>query len=989
MPTPTIPSTGKVDMNSIQNAFPGLSNPPNLAEFIGVHPSLPATPGSSISFGQFHGLTAVSPTFSFSNVALSNGSMTASNGTLIISGSAGFSTKALAGSISLSNYLSFVHFNAPVTFALSNGSSWPTGVSLGSNGILAHALTVAVTSTAKVIVTNRWGNMASIPFAYNVAAAIGGVGQYGLGSLVSNRTASMVLTSRGNLFVMGDQSYGLLGNSYTTVTGYDTLNNLQILTSRYGSLSNLSSIGGSIVFVAMTSQSSGSGLGMAIDNTGSLHAWGANTMGVLGMGPNDVTTRYLPNKVNTTNGISSLYNKSVATVALSDHAIAIDSIGVLHAWGNNDSGQLGMGSGDVTARYVPQLVNTTTGTSSLSLKTVMNVACGLNYSVALDSLGAIHAWGLNTNGQLGTNDNGTRYVPQQVNKNSGTSSLYNKVVTSIACGDSHTVAIDSNGLLHAWGLNDHGQLGMGPTDITNRIVPQLVNASNGTSSMYGKVILTAVCGNYNTIALDTTNMLHAWGYNVWGQLGTGGGEVHVPTLVNTANGTSSLYGKTIASIACAGMHTLALDSTGALHEWGWHGTTYQGYTNNITYPTLTSLLADKASDKYFINDNGRYGVGSLAVGASGSWIVANNTVYVSQMPVVTSTDTMSGSISTLIASNGFIKYLVASYASGGAYAIDSNGALHSGSFTSWQLVTTTNGVSSLYGRTVTYVASYYMHTIVLDSLGIVHAFGNNSSGQLGIALSDKTDRTNPQFVNVTNGVSSLYNKTVKSIACGVNYTMVLDTDGNLHSWGANGDGNLGVMDNAERTVPTLVNKASGSSSLYGKTVVSVACGDYHVLALDSTGALHSWGQNSSGQVGLGNGNIYNSFATACPVDMSATSSPPSSLYNKNVVAIACGNACSFALDSTGVMHAWGTNYYGTLGMGLPFNTSLATPSLVNTTITSSLYGRTVIAFACSSLSVLALDNNNNLHSWGQNTSGQLMEGSLINRVSPGFAARPM
>ena len=167
MPTPTIPSTGPVSMDSIRNAFPGLSNPPNLAEFIGAHPSLPTTAGSSISLGQFHGLTAVSPSFNFSNVALSNGNMTASNGTLVISGSAGVS-KALAGSIPLSNYLSLGDFNAPVSFAMSNGSSLPTGVSMGSNGLMTLSLTNAVASTTNVVATNKWGNCVNIPMSYNI-----------------------------------------------------------------------------------------------------------------------------------------------------------------------------------------------------------------------------------------------------------------------------------------------------------------------------------------------------------------------------------------------------------------------------------------------------------------------------------------------------------------------------------------------------------------------------------------------------------------------------------------------------------------------------------------------------------------------------------------------------------------------------------------------------------------------------------------------------
>ena len=171
MPTPTIPSTGPVDMGSIRNAFPGLSNLPNLAEFIGMHPSLPVTAGSSISFGQFHGLTAVSPSFTFSSSTLSNGSITLSNGVVFVKGSASL-TNPLAGSFALSNYLNFASYNTPITFALSNGSSLPIGVSMGSNGILEHIVNSSVTSTTNVIATNRWGNIAYVSFSYDVANTV-------------------------------------------------------------------------------------------------------------------------------------------------------------------------------------------------------------------------------------------------------------------------------------------------------------------------------------------------------------------------------------------------------------------------------------------------------------------------------------------------------------------------------------------------------------------------------------------------------------------------------------------------------------------------------------------------------------------------------------------------------------------------------------------------------------------------------------------------
>ena len=52
-----------------------------------------------------------------------------------------------------------------------------------------------------------------------------------------------------------------------------------------------------------------------------------------------------------------------------------------------------------------------------------------------------------------------------------------------------------------------------------------------------------------------------------------------------------------------------------------------------------------------------------------------------------------------------------------------------------------------------------------------------------------------------------------------------------------------------RLVPVAVNTASGVSALYGKTVVAIAAGAYHSLALCSDGTVAAWGYNGYGQLG--------------------------------------------------------------------------------------------------------------------------------------------
>ena len=80
------------------------------------------------------------------------------------------------------------------------------------------------------------------------------------------------------------------------------------------------------------------------------------------------------------------------------------------------------------------------------------------HSIAIDAEGNLYAWGLNNYGQLGDNSTTQRNSPVRI---SGIGK-----VTQIAAGYYHSIAIDAEGNLYAWGWNNYGQLGYGyPTNL--------------------------------------------------------------------------------------------------------------------------------------------------------------------------------------------------------------------------------------------------------------------------------------------------------------------------------------------------------------------------------------------------------------------------------------------------------------------------------------------------------------------------------------------
>ncbi|MBH8559362.1 RCC1 domain-containing protein [Hymenobacter negativus] len=296
------------------------------------------------------------------------------------------------------------------------------------------------------------------------------------------------------------------------------------------------------------------------------------------------------------------------------HTVAVRADGSLWAWGNNASGQLGLGN--TASQNTPQRVGTDTNWAS--------VAAGGSHTVALKTDGSLWAWGSNASGQLGLSNNTSQNTPQRV----GTGTTW----ASVAAGTSHTVAVRSDNTLYAWGLNDNGQLGLGNT--TNQNAPQRV----GTDTNWA----TASAGGSHTLAVKTDGSLWAWGSNANGQLGIGSTTAKsAPQRVGS--------GTSWASVAAGTSHSLAVQADGSLWAWGANASRQLGLGSttadqNTPQPvgSGTNWLSAAAGDAHSLavqadgtlwawgsNANGQLGLGNTtnqttpqAVAAVTSWLSA-------------------------------------------------------------------------------------------------------------------------------------------------------------------------------------------------------------------------------------------------------------------------------------------------------------------------------------------------------------------------------
>ena len=178
----------------------------------------------------------------------------------------------------------------------------------------------------------------------------------------------------------------------------------------------------------------------------------------------------------------------------------------------------------------------------------------------------------------------------------------------------------------------------------------------------------------------------------------------------------------------------------------------------------------------------------------------------------------------------------------------------------------------------------------IDTAGHLYAWGYNSSGSLG--LGDSTDRKTPTQIG---------SKYWSMVSAADNHCMAIDYGGYLYAWGNNIPGLLGISGSSANT-PTPIN----SSKQWG--YVSTAAGNKYTftLAIDKDGYLWGWGDNSCGQLGLGD---------------NTTRTTPTKIGDKRWSMVSAagssdsGNCHALAIDKDGYLWGWGDNSYGQLGWG--------------------------------------------------------------------------
>lgn len=307
-----------------------------------------------------------------------------------------------------------------------------------------------------------------------------------------------------------------------------------------------------------------------------MYVFGQNNKGQLGIG--DTVERNIPIANAVIDTIKSSYNDfAIAGVSLGDeYSVFYTRNGDVYGYGDYSLGT--PVARNETKSYVPVLIGERTELISKYEMTIhvgetatLDTYSGKKFNLITDyaNPGSISFESKNTaiadvtavgdDGEITGNKIGITHIV--VKKGNLTSVCIVHVIDKdaqtapmISAGNSHVIALKSDGTVWTWGNNEYGQLGDG--SVSCAYEPINVTALNG------KDIVSVHAGEYHSIALTRDGEVYTWGHNDYGQLGLGNASI----VVSTPQKVESL--PEIVSISAGKQHTMVLGADGYVYSFG-------------------------------------------------------------------------------------------------------------------------------------------------------------------------------------------------------------------------------------------------------------------------------------------------------------------------------------------------------------------------------------------------------------------------------------
>jgi len=243
------------------------------------------------------------------------------------------------------------------------------------------------------------------------------------------------------------------------------------------------------------------------------------------------------------------------------------------------------------------------------------------------------------------------------------------------------------------------------------------------------------------------------------------------------------------------------------------------------------------------------------------------------------------------------------------------------------------------------VSASYDHTMAIKTDGSLWGWGQNSEGQLGDGTTIHSNT--PKHI-----MDNVY-----IVSAGGHYTMAIKTDGSLWAWGSNRSGRLGI---------SWLTEPSINPEHVMDNVVSVSTSDptvsAHTMAITTDGSLWAWGSNGRGQLGDGTKKDLRN-----PVHIM-----------DNVSTVSAGGLYTMAVKTDGSLWGWGANSLGSISVDYLNENISDVISLLNPVHIMD----NVAAVSTGTDHTMAIKTDGSLWAWGNNSSGQLGNSTVMGSNNP-------
>jgi len=254
------------------------------------------------------------------------------------------------------------------------------------------------------------------------------------------------------------------------------------------------------------------------------------------------------------------------------------------------------------------------------------------------------------------------------------------------------------------------------------------------------------------------------------------------------------------------------------------------------------------------------------------------------------------------------------------------------------------------------------HIMALTASGEVYTWGSNDCGDLGHSATT-CDQQGYPYTDTPTRVPELTD--VVAISAGSGATAAITAEGELFTWGYNEFGNLGYPSTDYNAFEIPISRTP--TKVPGLTgVTMVAMQHEFSVAVTVGGEVYTWGNNYNGQLGLG--------------DTLPRSTPTKVPGLEEVVAISVMSSRCAAITAGGDLYTWGNNFYGQLGYASSNVANDRWPASFSPKKVPSL--ENVVAVSFSNTHAAAVTADGDIYTWGQNSYGQLGDGTTVYRYTP-------